>query len=391
MQRKNFAFCFALITCLLSQQPIAKAESFLEKIDFSTGGRIKIDGIYNTQSVSGSSLSRNDLAFTPASIPVTGNPNDSYDLNFRESRLWATLRFPVNEQELSAYGEIDFSPIDRTNSGVARLSNKPRIRHAYLAYDQFTAGKTYTTFLNVSAYPELNDANGPLGILNVRQELLRFSKKLDWATFHMSLEEPDSRLTASNGTTVAPDDSDLVPDIVARLDFTGNFGNWSVATLVREIRSDGVLSSNMEDSKWGGAISLAGRIYLDSRDNIRFSAEYGNVLGRYLSFNTFNDAVMDNNGQLNLIEIFGAYISYQHWWTTTLRSSITTGYAKANHDLSVVPDSVNEHFYSLHLNLIWNPLLNLSIGAEWIHGYRKLENNTDGDLDRMQLTFIYNF
>lgn len=381
----------ALLLALAMSCPVVQAEGTFENLKFSVGGRIKLDGIYNDRSVGRNKLNRSDLTFVPGSIPLTGNDSEDLDFNFRDTRLWATAYLPVFEHELSGYAEIDFSPIDRTDAGQPRLTSKPRLRHAYATFAGFTAGKTYTAFLNVSAYPETNDVNGPLGILNVRQELLRYSRTFDWGNAMLSVEEPDSTLTTTDGSSVPVDDADFIPDIIAKLEFINDYGNWSVAALTRGIRSDGVVPGGKDDTQWGAAVSVAGRLYINASDNLRFSASYGNVLGRYLSFNAFDDGVVADNGRINLTEMFGGYLAYQHWWTDQLRSSLVAGYARADHDLSVAPDSVDKQFYSTHLNLIWSPVLNTSLGIEWLHTFRELEDGRDGNIDRLQLTAIYKF
>jgi hypothetical protein len=367
------------------------AGTVIGKPEFTVGGRVKLDAVYTDRSAGNGKLSPSDLAFSPASIPLSGNNPDEFHFNLRESRLWATAHLPLFNRDLAAYAEIDFYSIDRNGQGRTELTNKPRLRHAYASYGGFTIGKTYTAFLNVPAYPETNDINGPVAILNVRQELLRYKKSFDWGNMTLSLEEPDSKLTTTTGTSVHADDADWIPDIITRLDFSSDWGDWSVSAMAREIRSKGLVPAALSDSEWGVAFSIAGRVYTTGQDNVRFSVSGGNILGRYLSYNAFDDAVMDSNGQIDLTEIFGAYIAYQHWWTTKLRSTVVAGYAQAYHDLSVAPDTVDKRYYSTHLNLIWSPILNTSIGAEWLHGYRMLEDESSGNLNRLQFTFIYKF
>ena len=52
---------------------------------------------------------------------------------------------------------------------------------------------------------------------------------------------------------------------------------------------------------------------------------------------------------------------------------------------------MNRESFSTHLNLIWSPTLNSSIGLEWLHGYRELEDGRSGDLNRIQFTSTYQF
>ena len=214
---------------------VARAGTIFEDLDFSIGGRIKLDAIYSDRSVSKGPLGRSDLAFSPGSIPVTGDTKDAFHFDLRQSRLWATGHLPLYNRDLAAYTEVDFLDVNRNSKGQAELTNKPRFRHAYATYSGFTIGKTYTAFLNVAAFPEINDLNGPVGILNIRQYLLRYTGQFERGSIMLSLEEPDSRLTSITGKSVSADDTDWVPDIIVRLDLTGDRGgNLSVATMARE-------------------------------------------------------------------------------------------------------------------------------------------------------------
>ena len=367
------------------------AENIFNPLDFSVGGRIKVDAIYNFNSVSGSNTSRADLSFSPPAIQIPTGNDEEFDLNVRESRLWATAHLPVNNIDLAGYVEIDFFGIDRDHSGVARLSNKPRLRHAYASYKGLTVGRTYTTFFNISSFPEINDSGGPLGVLHIRQELIQYIKQFVWGKGFFALEEPESTLISSTGKRLKPEDN-RVPDIVGKIEFANNWGNWSLAGLLREIRAKGTVQAGIEDSVWGGAISAAGRIYLfNELDNVRFAISYGNTLGRYLSSNSFNDGAIDSAGNIELTEMIGGYLAYQHWWTSELRSSVILGMAYADQDTAILPATVNKFFASSHVNLLWSPMMETTVGIEWLHGYRELENGQDGNLDRIQLTAIYKF
>ena len=358
----------------------------------NVGGRVKLDAIYNSHSVGGNSgTNSGDLAFTPSAIPINGTgEDDQISFNARQTRLWLKGYSSSSFGEMAGYLEIDFNSSSSASNEKVSNSYIPRLRHAYGTLGGITLGQTYTTFMNVSAFPEMNDLNGPAGIMNIRQPLFRYRFDRDWGNIYVALENPETTLTTAAGNRIAPDD-DRVPDMVAKVEFSNDRGNWTIAGMAREIRSDGAVLANADDSAWGGAISTAGRIRVFKRDNLRFNISYGNALGRYLSYNAFDDGVIDNNGKIELSEIIGGYLAYQHWWSDDLRSSIGAGFALADYNSAVVPGAANKKFYSTHLNLIWNPSLNASIGIEWLKGYRELQDGRDGHIDRVQLTSIYNF
>lgn len=356
----------------------------------SFGGRLKIDAIYNDESVSGAHLSKADLAFSPGSVPITDRDRDSREFNLRESRLWSTLKLPVFQQELAAYAEIDFFDTKKDNQGRSRLSNIPRLRHAYASFGSFTLGKTYTSFLNISSFPEINDANGPVGVLIVRQPIIRYRHDFSRGNFQISLEEPETTLTDSSGKRVLPDDESM-PDLAAKITYESDSGNVSLAAILRNIETDKVNSTSQDDEHLGGAVSLSGRWQVFDRDNIRFSLSWGNVLGRYLSYNIFSDGAIDDQGNIELTEVSGGHLAYQHWWTSTVRSSVVAGMAIADLATDIVPPNSNEKLASANLNLIWSPLPDLTLGVEWLYGYRRLIDERSGRLNRLQFSGIYRF
>lgn len=383
----HIASCFISLLLFISLPLKAEHDS---RLDLSIGGRVKIDAIYNTNSVGGIRTSKSDLAFSPTSVPVPDASRNRLDANLRESRVWATLSLPIGTDSLSTYVEFDFFDTKKDASGRSHVANEPRLRHLYSTFRNFTIGKTYTTFANLSSYPEINDANGPVGNLLVRQELVRYNTSFDWGEIFLSLEKGESTFSLSTGGSYQVND-DQIPDIVGKIKFSESWGNVSIAAIAREINPDRKIVANSNDSQWGAAFSIAGRLYISSQDNLRFAFSYGNVLGRYASFNAFNDATIDNTGKINLKEIIASNLTYQHWWTSTLRSSLAIGTAYADQDTSVVPITSNKLFASSNVNLLWSPKRKVTLGMEWLHAYRELENGNDGHLDRLQFSAIYKF
>ena len=386
---KPFQARIIILLFFVSFTPLSYADHVF-KPDLNIGGRIKLDAIYNTDSVGGTRTSKSDLAFSPGSIPLTNGNNNSLDANLRESRIWATLRLPVNRENLSTYVEFDFFDTKKDSAGRSHVANVPRLRHLYATFMNLTVGKTYTTFVNMSSYPEINDANGPVGVLSIRQELIRLNKSFSFGNVFIALENPESTFTNSSGSSFQVND-DQTPDIVGKLELIDDWGNWSFSAMAREINTDGKVINGVDETFWGGAISTAGRIFIKDQNNLRFTLSYGNALGRYMSYNAFNDAVMDTTGKINLTEILAGYVAYQHWWRPALRSSFIFGAAYANHDTDKTVTTVNKYFASSMVNLLWSPTLKATVGIEWLHGYRERDNGQNGNIDRIQLSAVYKF
>lgn len=380
-------YCF-LICLLLGSTPAVHADHD-NGIQIKFGGRIKVDTIYNNNSVSTSRKSKSDLAFTPRSIPLSDTQGDT-DFNLRESRIWSTVTLPMASDVMSGYIEFDFFDTKRDVAGVSHVTNSPRLRHLYTNYGGWTLGKTYTNFVNMSAYPEINDANGPVGIHAIRQMLFRYRQELNFAEVAVSLEHGESTFVSSSGNRYQVND-DQLPDLVARISFVENWGQLSFAAMARQLHTNGRSLTGSNNKSWGGAVSVAGRIFISGQDNLRFAVSGGNALGRYLSYNAFDDASVSVNGDLDLSEAVSGHVAYQHWWTGKLRSSLVIGAGYANINTDITGNNINKVLASSTLNLIWSPDVNSTVGIEWLHGYRQQYDDQDGHIDRIQFSFIYTF
>ena len=355
------------------------------------GGRVKFDAVYNSRSVGGpGGVNRADTAFSPGSIPLSAEgESDQFSSSARDSRLWFDSVLPTRVGDLNAYIEIDFAA--GGGSGNERVSNpyNPRLRHAYAELAGFTAGQTYTTFLDVLSYPETNDASGPAGINFNRQPLLRYEAETGFGAWKIAIEQPETVLSDASGNRLSVDD-DRFPDLVARVDINEGLGRWSVSALSRQIRADGIVAGR-EDTEWGYGLSVSGRLYLQGLNNVRFSLTAGEGIGRYVAFNSFNAGSIDGEGNIELIPISTGFIAYQHWWSDRWRSNWVLSAAEADIDINRMPASLTESVMSSHLNLVWSPLPETSIGLEWLYGRRTLANGETGILNRLQLTSMYKF
>ncbi|MGR9108253.1 MAG: DcaP family trimeric outer membrane transporter [Gammaproteobacteria bacterium] len=356
------------------------------------GGYAKLDVLYN--SISAGADQTADQFLLPPAIPVGPSRSGQHgEVTFtaRESRLWLRSFTPTSLGDLNTYLEMDFYAQDQIDERVGN-SHSPRLRHAYGTLGHFLGGQTWTTFMNVAALPELNDFGGPVGLIVIRQPLVRWTQPVSIAELpldvQVALESPESTLTLPNGFRLTPDD-DRSPDIVARLDYIPDWGSLSIAGLARQIRI-----SNSEQraaaEAWGGAFSLAGKIRTAGLDNFRFMLSYGSGLGRYVSYNLFNDAALSPSGHLNLVKVFGGFAAYQHWWNPKWRSTVAYGFARADYP-GFAAQSVSRQAQSVHVNLLWSPLMQTTFGLEYIYAVRELLNGQQGDLQRVQFSTRFNF
>ena len=361
---------------------------------FTMGGRVKLDVIANSVSVGGAGgQNRADVSFFPTAIPLdyTGEDHQASG-NARDSRIWFNAVNPTPYGDLGAYIELDFGSWDNAANERVSNSHNPRLRHAYATFRGITMGQPTSTFQNMVAFPEINESNGSVGVLNTRQPLIRYTRDVGRYRWSLAAEQPETTVTARDGSRLSFDDDQLL-DLVGRIDWQNERAMVSVSALVRQIRIDGVIDNRfVEEDTVGAGLSVSGRWFLPNADNLRFALASGRGIGRYVSYNSFNDAFLDSSGNLETIPMTSAFLAYQHWWSDTWRTNVALGYAEADlHPADYSTGLINERFLSSHINLLWSPIPSATFGVEWLHGRRELLNGMSGQLNRLQFTSLYKF
>ena len=354
--------------------------------DVRLGGFVKLDAVYSD--VGAGSNSDCDRFFCPGKIyvgPSADEPSEKLVFTAKQSRLYLTTRTGTAMGDLKVHVEGDIYGA----AGNQKVSNSDswRVRHAYGQLGNFMAGQNWSTVRNAGVLPETLDFGGPAGQIFVRQAQVRWTQPFDWGNLQLAAENPETWVI--DGRTGDSDsyDTERVPDVVARADYNCDFGKFSLALMGRELRIDNDIA---DDSTYGGAVSVAGVVPTFGKDDFRFMLNYGNALGRYM-WSNFEDAYIDEDGDLEALEQWGGFLAYRHFWLDNLRSSLVYAYAEADNDTGEVGDEVNKRFQSLHLNLVWSPVSQVNLGLEYLRGERELENGDDGDLNRFQFSAQYLF
>lgn len=231
----------------------------------------------------------------------------------------AQTKFFANESRFNmkfVHGDVTgFLEFDFYGGGgneVISNSSHPRLRHAFIKYQNLTFGQTWTTFMNTSALVETADFAGPMvGEAFVRNTMIRYKM----GGLELALENPESYGNDSIDESPDADSaSDSLPDLVAKYTFSGDWGNVSVAGLARE------LNYTDDESETALGYSVAGKIKTFGKDDFRFQV-HGGETGRYVGVTAAPDVY---NGE---VEESTAYMAaYRHYWTEDMRTSVFYGY-----------------------------------------------------------------
>jgi hypothetical protein len=335
-----------LTTSLLALAGSANAGYTLKISDtdsLSFGGYIKIDARY----VDG------DVGYRPYWIG-TGTPlaesKSQFNINANETRF----NTKYVHGDVTGFIELDFINSSQGNQVISN-SVSPRLRHAFIKYKNVLAGQTWSTFMNTSALGETADFAGATpGIVFIRQGQIRYTM----GNFQVSLENPES-----NGGDASQDN---MPDIIARYNFKGDWGNVSVSGLARSLTD----TTGSSESALG--VSIAGKIKTVGKDDFKFQIHQGE-LGRYVGIAFAKDLVGDE------VEETTAYlVNYRHFWTENLRSTFQYGHAES--------DIADKEVSQWSVNLFTNLTKQLKVGVE-VGNFSLDHENKDSNYAQLALKY----
>lgn len=350
----------------------------------NVGGYVKLDVVYND--VTSPDDSQANYEYTPGAVPLKGTTageENELVFNARESRLWIKTETPTDMGLLKTHLEFDFDTAD--SNQIVSNSRHSRLRHAYGTLGNVLFGQTWSLFMYLPSMPETNDFGGPTGTMFIRQGQIRYTVPMGGkSNLQFGLENAETFIPGSWGPSV---DDDQYPDIIVRFNTGGSWGMATVAAMARQLRID---NATVNDSIWTASGQLGAVIKIGAKDQFTFQASYG-ALGRYSSLATHADGVIDSNNEIEALNQLAGFVGYQHWWTSTLRSSLYFGMTDADEPSVLKGSAVTEKTTSVHANLMWNPVPKLRVGIEYIRGYRELYNGDDGTLNRIQFSTRYDF
>ena len=354
---------------------------------FSYGGFIKLDAMVTDTSdgeIADGSAGR--LFYLPSATPVGGAAESDPDLDVHAqfSRFWFAADTDIDGHKVKGYIEAD---VFGNANGNEQSTNTYglTIRHAYVSWDRWLAGQTWSNFQDAAALPDAVDFVGPTeGTIFVRQAQLRYTS----GPWSVSLENPETTVSPYlAGARISSDDNTL-PDVTARYLHKAAWGHFTVAGLLRQLKYQTPL---LDESETSFAVSVSGKWNLGANDDIRYMYSYGAGIGRYLGFGLGSDALQEADGSLEALDGQGGYVAWRHAFNPKLRGNLFVSAASYDNNPLISGLAVTKSARSIHANLIYTVLPKLELGAEFIHGNREIESGLDGDLRRLHMHVKYTF
>jgi len=372
------------------------------------GGYAKLNVIYNDASdgrQTGEDPALGTDFYLPFTVPVAGD-GESHQTTYasaKESRLTLESATDMNGNALTTYFEIDFLTADTGANEAFTNSFSPRLRHYYFTFNDLLMGQTWSTFQNDDALPETLDFVGPAeSTIFVRQPQIRYT----WGAFDFAIENPETELYQNGGpTALDPESGDVnvfrlgtrtndgrIPDFVVRYNLETDLGSFALAGLGRMLTVDNGNPDflDQDDTQVGYGLSLSGVVPVGEEDEMVFQLNGGDGIGRYMGFGPA-DGVINDTGDIESIPQYGGYFGYTHAWTSAWRSNFVGGYRRIDNPVEFTGTNAESEAYSGHVNLLYSPVEPVTLGVEFMHAEREIESGADGDINRVQVSGIYEF
>ena len=353
---------------------------------YKFGGYAKFDAMFTDYS-SGNTPDGNSLMrqfYYAPQIPLDdGSSADDITADFQARETRINFRADTKTKggdSITAFIEMDFFVTSNGNEVVSN-SYAPRLRHAFIKYNKWTFGQTWSTFQDVGALPEALDFVGPAESTTfIRQAMVRYTS----GNLELAVENPETFV--SGGTRGLS----TIPDLIGRYTFKMGDGYVKVAGLYRSIKIQDTGSGSQADEA-GYGVSASAKLPFGNGADLRAMVTYGDGVGRYVGLGFVPDGYIDVNGEIATAEALAYFVSLRLPFGNGWRTNIMYGNTSIDYDNDLAAAGLNDTGSSFHVNLIKNILPKLDVGAELIYGERELVNGTDGDFTRVQFSAKYAF
>ncbi|MGR3979074.1 hypothetical protein FW754_15690 [Acinetobacter sp. 1207_04] len=342
----------------------------LAKAEVKVYGNIRLDASYQAE---GGSASR--LYNQINTVPLKGDKerSDEFKSTLSATRIGLDFKSPVLDQTVSGKLEMDFL-------GGAGLDNL-RIRHAYLNYNQWLIGQTWSNFAVPDYMPETIDALGYVGGSVKRTPQVRYSYTI----------QPGSQLVVA---AEDPKDSTVqarLPALTARWNQKiGDDLNMSLRTMAHEKR----IESNEE---WSWGVGLGAKYDFTPQTSLK--ADYYHVKGDSSFVSWANSGVVKQGSEIVALSEFDSItVGVAQKINDKTRATLGYGYMKFKEDQTYIVASpqANKELWQAWVNVFYSPVKPISFGLEYVYGEREvftaLEDGTKkGEDNRVSMLAQYNF
>jgi hypothetical protein len=363
----------------------------------------------------------------PAAIPLQGaathQEHGSTRIHAKQSNFAFDVRTPTAYGDLNVFILTDFFGQNTANSQAGANTQNARLVLAYGTLGPLLAGQFLSLWFDGDAIGESVDPTTAVGVnngLTNRQPQFRYTYAgANGLSVAASVEEPvwelydntqsaaGFALTGLGAATTAAGGGlaswNRWPDFVVRARLDQAWGHIGIAGLVKDNDVYSIGVPRVGDTGWG--VMISGHYNTFGKDTLRAELIGGRSLGHYLS-----DMGSIAGVQTNLAApgapskdpwTYGGNVSYTHWWTDQLRSTVMGGYSHVEKTSVIVAPvaaaALDDHHIGGTVNLIWSPVPQVDLGLEFDYIQRVTSHaltggsSNEGEMDRVEAMAVFKF
>ncbi|WP_225765705.1 DcaP family trimeric outer membrane transporter [Stenotrophomonas sp. Marseille-Q4652] len=357
---------------------------------FKFGGFIKADFLA-TQTGDGQLAddATGRALYLPGQTPVhgAGGSGQRSDVDYNAHAKFSRFNLGVDHvtesgDKAGALVEMDFFGNSLGNQ-TATNTYGVTLRHAYMYWNNWLAGQTWSNFMDAGSLPEAVDFVGPTdGVLFVRQAQIRYTN----GGFSVALENPETTLIGLGNS-----DRGSLPDLTLRYGWKGDWGTFGVAGLLRQLKVDNT-TTGADATKAAGGLTLGGKWVMGSSDTLHYQLTGGEGISRYVGLGITADSAYDAiRDELNPTGVMAGYVGWRHAFSPKLRTNLIYARSDYDNESAITGNLVTKSVQSIRGNVFYTPMPKVDVGAELMYGVREIENGNKGDIRRVQFTTKYSF
>lgn len=355
-------------------------KSLVDNVDVY--GLIRLDGAVDFKSTTNKERGR---TINQINKDLVDSGSVRSDFTAAASRIGFLAKDLGGNPNVSARLEADFW------TGNGKGDGGLRVRHAHLKYYNWTFGQAWSLMSTPEISTEAVDYSLFLGGSILRTPQVSYAFKLD----------PENTWNVGLEYMAGGDRSSAFPALTTKFVHQSGPLHLLAQGFVNEKQAQ-TDKGDIEKVGWG--VGVGGRYRFDDQNSIQ--GNYFHMVGdqRIAAFliqgSTADGSALGGdysvdptNNELLLNEFNSLNIGFTHKFTPKLRSSInasivdfddSSAYARAN-------PKTNKRLTDYVANVIYSPVPNINLGAEYHHGKQEKFNDQEADISRVNLSATYSF
>ena len=359
MKTRNSSF----VLLALSVPALGIAGSVQTNSDVELYGFVRLDA---TLDLKGSNGDAGDWGGFIMTQPIDGSAEakkkgDTY-LTARTSRLGVKGKLGDSAVGFKLEGDFNGTTAEAARPGqLGTNSTGFRIRQAYLDYNGWLAGQTWSNFEDLPSLPESVQWNPPLTAAAPRQPQVRYTFDLgSGSSVSLALENAQS-------FSFSPNDFDRGLDFTGKWSLFTNWGHVSLRGVAHQYRvNDGTTSR----STTGHLLGLSGSVNLPT-GRLVYGLFEGDGAGRY-QWGSLLEGAVDTGTDISKFKSKAFHLGYTHNWTSSIRSNIAYATVRFDDNPNAISNLHNKSVSQAILNTFVGIAKGTEVGVEYSDGRRKL-------------------